>query len=62
MSRIGRLPITIPDGVDVSVEGSSVRVRGPRGELYRKFDRQIKIELKDGQVVVTRSTDRPDQP
>ncbi len=60
MSRIGRLPIAIPDGVDVSVKGSAVRVKGPRGELYREFDRQITVALEDGQVVVTRSTDRPE--
>ncbi len=60
MSRIGRLPITIPEGVDVSVEGSAVRVKGPRGELYREFDRHIKVTLENGRVVITRSTDRPE--
>ncbi len=59
MSRIGRLPVSIPDGVQVSIDGPSVRVKGPRGELSRRFDPQIEIELADGQLVVRRSSDRP---
>jgi large subunit ribosomal protein L6 len=59
VSRIGRLPISIPDGVQVSIDGPSVRVKGPRGELSRQFDPQIKVELADGQLVVHRSSDRP---
>jgi large subunit ribosomal protein L6 len=53
------LPITIPEGVQVTIDGQTVTVKGPRGELQRAFDPQITIEQKDGQVVVTRSTDRP---
>jgi large subunit ribosomal protein L6 len=59
VSRIGRLPVPIPDEVQVSVDGSSVHVRGPRGELRRNFDPQIKIELKDGRLIASRSSDRP---
>lgn len=59
MSRIGRLPITIPEGVQVTIDGQTVTVKGPKGELQRAFDSQIKVEQKGGQVVVTRSRDRP---
>ena len=58
MSRIGRLPISIPKGVQVTIDGLSVKVKGPKGELQREFDPQIKVELGDGQLVVTRSSDR----
>ena len=57
MSRIGRLPISIPEGVEVHIQGHQVMVKGPKGELSREFDPQIAIELKDGKVVVTRSSD-----
>jgi len=53
------LPITIPEGVQVTIDGQTVTVKGPNGELQRAFDSQITIEQKDSQVVVTRSTDRP---
>ena len=58
MSRIGKLPIAIPDGVNVTVEGSSVTVKGPRGELARSFDPDMKIDLEDGEIRVTRPTDQ----
>jgi len=58
VSRIGRLPISIPKGVQVTIDGLSVKVKGPKGELQREFDPQIKVELGDGQLVVTRSSDR----
>jgi len=58
VSRIGRLPVSIPKGVQVTIDGLSVKVKGPKGELQREFDPQIKVELGDGQLVVTRSSDR----
>ena len=58
MSRIGKLPIAIPDGVEVTVDGSSVTVKGPKGELSRSFDPDMTIELEDGEVRVTRPTDQ----
>ncbi len=58
MSRIGRLPVSIPKGVQVAIDGLSIKVKGPKGELQREFDPQIKVELVDGQLVVTRSSDR----
>lgn len=58
MSRIGRTPISIPQGVTVDVKGSSVRVKGPKGELSRTFDPDMQIKLEDNQVVVQRPTDQ----
>lgn len=58
MSRIGKLPIEIPDGVEVTIEGSSVTVKGPKGELVRSFNPDMKIALEDGTVTVARPTDQ----
>ncbi len=57
MSRIGKKPIPIPEGVTVTIDGSQVTVRGPKGELSRRFDPAMTIEQQDGQIVVTRPTD-----
>ena len=57
MSRIGRMPIPIPEGVQVDVKGSFVTVSGPKGELSRSFNPDITISLQDGQIVVSRPTD-----
>ena len=59
MSRIGRLPVAVPSGVQVNVQGSNVHVKGPKGELKRIFSPQITISMEDGQVVVTRKSDHP---
>jgi large subunit ribosomal protein L6 len=58
VSRIGRQPIPVPDKVQVEIEGSQVAVRGPRGELFRDFNPEIKIEQRDGELVVSRPTDQ----
>jgi large subunit ribosomal protein L6 len=58
MSRIGKQPIPIPDAVTVSIEPEVVRVSGPRGELQERVSREMKVEQNDGEVVVTRPTDR----
>src|SRR5258708_38483556 len=58
MSRIGRQPISVPSGVTVSIEPERVIVNGPRGELSERINRDIKVEQDDGQLVVTRPTDR----
>jgi large subunit ribosomal protein L6 len=60
MSRIGRLPITIPDGVDVAVDGAVVRVKGPKGELSQAVSRDLSIEREDSTLLVKRPTDRPE--
>lgn len=62
MSRIGRLPITVPAGVKVEINGSDVVVKGPKGTLSRTFSSLIGIALEEGRLVVTRSTDNaPDR-
>jgi large subunit ribosomal protein L6 len=57
MSRIGRLPIDIPAGVEVTVDGASVTVKGPKGELSLEVAKPIQVEVVDGQVQVTRPDD-----
>lgn len=61
MSRIGRLPVDVPANVQVNVQGSDVRVKGPKGELQRKFSSSIGIALENNQVVVTRNSDNPEE-
>ena len=58
MSRIGRKPIPVPDGVTVTVEPEVVHVTGPRGALSERKNRDIGVEEQDGTIVVTRPTDR----
>ena len=59
MSRIGRMPIAIPDGVDISAaENNTVTVKGPKGELTRTFPKEITIKQKDGQIIVERPDDQ----
>lgn len=57
MSRIGRMPITVPAEVNVSMEGNTVKVKGPKGELIRNFHPEISINLETDKIVVTRPTD-----
>ena len=58
MSRIGRLPVAIPEGVTVTVaEGNKVTVKGPRGTLERVLPTEMTIKVEDGHVVVTRPND-----
>ena len=57
MSRIGRLPIDVPTGVDVKIDGSSVTVKGPKGELSLVVPSPIEVALEDGQLLVTRPDD-----
>jgi large subunit ribosomal protein L6 len=57
MSRIGRLPISIPAGVDITVDGSTVSVKGPKGELTLSVASPIEVKMEDGQILVTRPDD-----
>jgi large subunit ribosomal protein L6 len=57
MSRIGKLPVPIPDGVEVSLDGLTVTVKGPKGELTRQMPEGVTITASDGEVVVTRDGD-----
>jgi len=59
VSRIGRLPIQIPGGVQVALDGPTVTIKGPKGELRRTFSRLIGIKLENEELVVTRSSDQP---
>jgi large subunit ribosomal protein L6 len=58
MSRIGKQPIPVPSGVTVSIEPERVTVNGPRGELSERVSRDIQVEQVDGELLVTRPTDR----
>src|SRR3954466_11120920 len=58
MSRIGRKPIPLPEGVTIAIEPELVRVNGPRGELAERVPRDIDVEQADGELRVTRPTDR----
>lgn len=59
MSRIGRLPITVPAGVKVDIKGNDVNVKGPKGELFRSFSPVVKIEDDNGTITITRKSDEP---
>ena len=54
MSRVGRLPIEVPNGVDVEIKGTSIRVKGPKGELSHTFPPVVEITLEDGVLEVKR--------
>ena len=57
MSRIGKHPITVPSGVTVNIDGSTVTVKGPKGELTRSFQPMITIEQDGDQIIVSRPDD-----
>jgi len=54
MSRIGKMPIPLPQGVEVDIKGSEVTVRGPKGELSRSFDPAMSISVDDRTLIVSR--------
>jgi len=59
MSRIGKKSVTVPEGITITVgEGNVVTVKGPKGELKQAVDREITVEVKDGEVIFTRPTDQ----
>ncbi|MDR0488300.1 MAG: 50S ribosomal protein L6 [Propionibacteriaceae bacterium] len=57
MSRIGKMPITIPAGVDVKIEGSEITIKGPKGSLTHSVVSPISVEAKDGKIEVGRPND-----
>ena len=59
MSRIGRMPITLPSGVTADINGCTVEVKGPKGTLKREFSPKINIALEEGVLHVTRNSDDP---
>ena len=58
MSRIGKKPIPVPSSVTVTVEPEVVRVAGPRGDLEERVSREIDVKQENGEILVTRPTDR----
>jgi large subunit ribosomal protein L6 len=58
MSRIGKQPIPVPDGVEITIEPDVVKVKGPKGELEERVSRDIAVAQENGEIVVTRSTNR----
>jgi large subunit ribosomal protein L6 len=59
VSRIGLMPVIIPDGVDIKIKGSNVKVKGPKGELEHTFPADMEIKMENGEVNVSRPTDEP---
>lgn len=58
MSRIGKMPVALPKGVTVSINGTTVKVKGPKGELTQTFHEDMNIAQEDGKIVVS----KPDDP
>jgi large subunit ribosomal protein L6 len=59
VSRIGRLPVEIPSGVQVDLNGSHVRIKGPKGEMQRVFSSLIGITMEKNELNITRNSDEP---
>ena len=57
MSRIGKQPIPVPSGVEVQIDGSTITVKGPKGELTRTLNEVVSVAMEDGFVVVSRPDD-----
>ena len=57
MSRIGKLPVAVPAGVNVDIKDNVITVKGPKGELSQKIDSSISVKLEDGYLNFTRATD-----
>jgi large subunit ribosomal protein L6 len=58
MSRIGKQPVAVPDGVEITIEPELVSVKGPKGELAERKSRDIAVKQEDGQILVERPTNR----
>jgi len=58
VSRIGLMPVPLPKGVTVNIEGSTVQVKGPKGELVRTLNPEMQIKLEDNRLLVERPTDQ----
>jgi len=57
MSRIGRMPVAIPAGVSVNIDGRTLKVKGPKGELTQTFHPDVSVKRDDGSITVTRKDD-----
>jgi large subunit ribosomal protein L6 len=60
MSRIGKQPIAVPSGVEVTIESELVKVKGPKGELSERVNRDMDVKQENGEILVARPTDRGD--
>ena len=60
MSRIGRMPIVLPEGVEVKVENGIVSVKGPKGQLSQQIGKEISVNIEGNTVVLTRANDKKD--
>ena len=58
MSRIGKLPVPVPSGVDVTIDGRTVTVKGPKGQLSRELHPDMRVAREDGSIVVSRPTEQ----
>ena len=58
MSRIGKKPISIPKGVEITIDGSEVTVKGPKGQLSQRFNPDMSITQEDGEIVISRPSDQ----
>ena len=59
MSRIGNKPITVPDGVEIKINGKHITVKGPKGTLEREIHNNISLEMEGNTIKVTRMNDEP---
>jgi large subunit ribosomal protein L6 len=60
VSRIGKQPIAVPSGVEITIEPELVKVKGPKGELSERVNRDIDVKQENGEILVARPTDRGD--
>ena len=60
MSRIGNKPITVPEGIEVKVDGQRITVKGPKGELVRDIHPNMTVELNGNTIIVKRPDDEPE--
>ena len=58
MSRVGLNPVSIPEGVTVSVNGSNINIKGPKGELNQKFDPDFKIKIEENILTIARPSEQ----
>lgn len=58
MSRVGLNPVSIPEGVTISVSGSNINVKGPKGELNQKFDPDFKVKIEDNVLTIARPSEQ----
>ncbi len=57
MSRIGKMPVVVPEKVNVSIDGTKVTVKGPKGELFREFSPTVTIKQEGNEIIVTRTSE-----